>query len=158
MLADDEARALVHQAEEETKSVEVAIRDVHVRRTPPGQWHHVERERGSTARPVGHQRLASREPVWYIFGVARSNAAHDMAIARTIRFPAALRDQIAADADRCGRSFEGQVIALLRRHFGEDVDIAPAPGEILALVEATFAGIPEADRRAVARKLKERDE
>lgn len=89
--------------------------------------------------------------------MARSNAAHDT-IARTIRFPAALRDRIAADAERCGRSFEGQVIALLRRHFGEDVDIAPSPGEILALVEATFAGIPESDRRAVARKLKEQDD
>jgi hypothetical protein len=90
--------------------------------------------------------------------VPRSSAARDTTIARTIRFPAGLRDLIAADAERCGRSFEGQVIALLRRHFGEDVDIAPSPGQILALAEATFAGIPESDRRALARKLKERDE
>ena len=103
-------------------------------------------------------RVASIEPLWYVFGVARSNAAHDATIARTIRFPAALRDQIAADAERCGRSFEGQVIALLRRHFGEDVDIAPSPGEILALAEAAFAGMSEADRRAVSRRLRERDE
>jgi len=68
-----------------------------------------------------------------------------------------LRDHIAADAERCGRSFEGQVIALLRRHFGEDVDIMPSPGEILALVEATFADVPETDRRTLVRKLKERD-
>src|ERR1043165_6770907 len=40
-------------------------------------------------------------------------------IARTIRIPAALRRKIAADAERCGRSFEGQGIALLRRTSGE---------------------------------------
>ena len=48
----------------------------------------------------------------------------DSTVARTIRFPVALRQKINADADRCGRSFDGQVIALLRRHYGEDVDIA----------------------------------
>jgi hypothetical protein len=90
--------------------------------------------------------------------VGRSNAARDATIARTIRFPAPLRGQIAADAERCGRSFEAQVIALLRRHFGEDVDIAPSPVDILKLVQATFAGVPEADRRAVSRRLKEDDE
>jgi hypothetical protein len=89
--------------------------------------------------------------------VTRSGTARETTIARTIRFPAALRDHIAADGERCGRSFEGQVIALLRRHFGEDVDITPSPGEILALVEATFAGVPETDRRALVRKLKEKD-
>ena len=89
--------------------------------------------------------------------MARSNAAHDATIARTIRFPATLRDQIATDAERCGRSFEGQVLALLRRHFGEDVDIAPSPGDILALVEASFADIPEIETRSLVRKLKERD-
>jgi hypothetical protein len=41
------------------------------------------------------------------------------ATARTIRFPKRLRDRIAADAERCGRSFEAQVLAILRRHFGE---------------------------------------
>lgn len=76
-------------------------------------------------------------------------------IARTIRFPAALRDKIAADADRCGRSFEAHVIALLRRHYGEDVDIAPSPAEILALAAASFADVPPADRRFLTRKLTE---
>ena len=79
----------------------------------------------------------------------------DSAIARTIRFPAALRDKIAADADRCGRSFEAHVIALLRRHYGEDVDIAPSPAEILALAAASFADVPPADRRLLTRKLTE---
>ncbi len=43
--------------------------------------------------------------------------------ARTVRFPASLKQRIAADAERCGRSFEAQVLAILRRHYGEDVDI-----------------------------------
>jgi hypothetical protein len=76
-------------------------------------------------------------------------------IARTIRFPAGLRDKLAADADRCGRSFEGQVIALLRRHYGEDVDIAPAPAEILALAAASLAEIPASDLGQLTRKLRE---
>jgi len=76
-------------------------------------------------------------------------------IARTIRFPAALRDKIAADADRCGRSFEAHVIALLRRHYGEDVDIAPSPAEILALAAASLADVPASDRRLLTRKLTE---
>ena len=66
-------------------------------------------------------------------------------VARTIRFPAGLREKIAADAERCGRSFDGQVIALLRRHYGEDVDIAPNPAEILALAVASFADVPAAE-------------
>jgi hypothetical protein len=49
--------------------------------------------------------------------------AQDSTVARTIRFPSKLREKIAADAKRCGRSFNRQVIALLRRHYGEDVDI-----------------------------------
>jgi hypothetical protein len=61
------------------------------------------------------------------------------------------------DADRCGRSFEGQVLALLRRHYGEDVDISPAPSEILALASASLADIPTADSRAILRKLRESD-
>ena len=76
-------------------------------------------------------------------------------VARTVRFPSGLRDKIAADADRCGRSFEGQVIALLRRHYGEDVDIAPTPAEIIALAEASFADIPESELRSLTRKLGE---
>jgi hypothetical protein len=101
--------------------------------------------------------VALLAPVWYISGVARSSAAQDTTIARTIRFPGAVRDRIAADAERCGRSFEGQVIALLRRHYGEDVDIAPSATEILALAHASLADIPAADARAMVRKLKERD-
>lgn len=79
-------------------------------------------------------------------------------IARTIRFPSRLRDRIAADAERCGRSFEGQVIALLRRHYGEDVDIAPAPAEILALATASLADIPAAEIPSLTRKLRERED
>jgi hypothetical protein len=76
---------------------------------------------------------------------------------KTVRFPAGLRDRIATDADRCGRSFEGQVLALLRHHYGEDVDIAPAPAEILALASASLADIPAADSRTILRKLRESD-
>jgi hypothetical protein len=89
--------------------------------------------------------------------VARSAHAQDATVARTIRFPAGLRDRITIDAERCGRSFEGQVIALLRRHYGEDVDIAPAPADVLALAKASFADIPAADARVLVRKLTEKD-
>ncbi len=82
-------------------------------------------------------------------------ADQDSTIARTIRFPAALRDRLAADADRCGRSFEGQVIALLRRHYGEDVDIAPAPADILALASASLDDVAASDLRLLTRKLRE---
>lgn len=89
--------------------------------------------------------------------MSRSAVAYsqESTIARTIRFPAGLRDKIAADAERCGRSFEGQVIALLRRHYGEDVDIAPGPAEILALAAASLADVPAPDLRRLTRKLKE---
>jgi hypothetical protein len=82
-------------------------------------------------------------------------AGQDSTIARTIRFPAALRDRLAADANRCGRSFEGQVIALMRRHYGEDVDIAPGPADILALASASLADVPASDLRLLTRKLRE---
>jgi hypothetical protein len=82
-------------------------------------------------------------------------AAQDSTIARTIRFPAALRDRLAADADRCGRSFEGQVIAVLRQHYGEDVDIAPGPADVLALASASLADVPASDLRLLTRKLRE---
>jgi len=72
-------------------------------------------------------------------------SASESTVARTIRFPAELREKIAADAKRCGRSFDGQVIALLRRHYGEDVDIAPSPAEILALAVASLADVPAED-------------
>lgn len=78
-------------------------------------------------------------------------------IARTIRIPAGLRRRIAADAERCGRSFEGQVIALLRRHYGEDVDIAPEPAAILALAMASLADIPASERKLLTRKLQDRE-
>ena len=77
--------------------------------------------------------------------------------ARTLRFPEPLRARITADAERCGRSFEAQVLAILRRHYGEDVDIAPAPDTILALATASLAGLPEADRKRVTRRLRDDD-
>ena len=86
--------------------------------------------------------------------MARTALAQDSTVARTIRFPAGLRDRINADADRCGRSFEGQVIALLRRHYGEDVDIARAPAEVLALAVASLADVPAADLPILTRKLR----
>lgn len=49
-------------------------------------------------------------------GVTRSTLAQNVSVARTVRFPTDRRNRIISDADRCGRSFEGQVIALLRRH------------------------------------------
>ena len=85
----------------------------------------------------------------------RAAVVQDPTIARTIRFPATLRDRLAADADRCGRSFESQVIALLRRHYGEDVDIAPGPGDILTLASASLADVSASDLRLLTRKLRE---
>jgi hypothetical protein len=87
----------------------------------------------------------------------RSTAAPapESTVARTIRFPAGLRDWIIADAHRCGRSFEAQVIALLRRHYGEDVDLAPAPSEILALASASLAGASPSEIRLLTRRLRE---
>jgi len=78
-------------------------------------------------------------------------------IARTIHIPVALRKRIAADAERCARSFEGQVIALLRRCYGEDVDIAPGPDGILALAVASLADIPASERDLLTRELGERE-
>jgi hypothetical protein len=68
------------------------------------------------------------------------------AVARTIRFPTTLRARIAADARRCGRSFEAHIIALLRRHFGEDVDIAPSAEETLRRLRDSVAGISDDDQ------------
>jgi hypothetical protein len=95
------------------------------------------------------------QPFWYFSGVTRSALAQDTTVARTIRFPASLRERITSDAERCGRSFEGQVLALLRRHYGEDVDIAPSPNDILALAAASLSDVPAADARALVRRLKE---
>jgi len=71
--------------------------------------------------------------------------------------PGALRTRIQADAERCGRSFEGQVIALLRRHYGEAVDIAPTPAAILALAATSLADIPASERNRLTRKLEEQE-
>jgi hypothetical protein len=79
-------------------------------------------------------------------------------VGRTVRFPSQLRARIAADAERCGRSFEAQVLAILRRHYGEDVDIAPSPDTILALARGSLAGMSAADKRLVTRKLVSDDE
>ena len=84
--------------------------------------------------------------------LARTDAA---AAADTIRLPARVRRQIAADAERCGRSFEGQVVAILRRHHGEDVDIAPAPSTVLSLAQGSLAGMTRAEQRLVTRRLQE---
>jgi len=73
-------------------------------------------------------------------------------IACTIRMPNGLRKRIATDADRCARSFEGQVIAVLRRHY----DIAPVPSEILTLALATLAEVPPSEQGMLSRRLRER--
>src|SRR5262249_50855582 len=78
-------------------------------------------------------------------------------IARTIRFPRKLRLRIAVDSERCGRSFEAQVLAILRRHYGEDVDIAPAPAQILELARGSLSGVSPQDHRALVRRLVEDD-
>ena len=75
--------------------------------------------------------------------------------ARTIRFPDSLRERIAADAERCGRSFESQAIAILRRHYGEDVDISPSPDAILSLALGSLAGVAEPDRRILLGRLED---
>jgi hypothetical protein len=68
-----------------------------------------------------------------------------------------LRGQIAADAERCGRSFEAQVLAILRHHYGESVDIAPTPALVLALARGSLEGVPAADRARLTRRLVEPD-
>lgn len=78
------------------------------------------------------------------------------ATARTVRFPHDLRERIAQDADRCGRSFEQQVLAILRRHYGEDVDLAADPDSIIALARASVAGLSEADQQIVSGRSKRR--
>ncbi|MHB8873683.1 MAG: hypothetical protein ACYC8T_08355 [Myxococcaceae bacterium] len=89
---------------------------------------------------------------------ADSPKPSEQAIGRTVRFPPRLRARISADAQRCGRSFEAQVIAILRRHYGEDVDIAPSPDAILSLARGSLAGMSSADRRRVTRRLVTDDE
>lgn len=48
------------------------------------------------------------------------------------------------------------MLALLRRHYGEDVDIAQAPAEILALASASLDDIEPGDARILLRRLRER--
>lgn len=88
---------------------------------------------------------------------AKPLARTDAPAARTIHLPARLRERIEADAERCGRSFEAQVVAILRRHYGEDVDIAPAPSSVLALAQGSLAGMTRAEQRLVSTRLRERD-
>jgi hypothetical protein len=76
---------------------------------------------------------------------AARRAQPSIVTARTIRFPEQLRTRVVADAERCGRSFDAQVIAILRRHYGEDVDLALPPSQILALTRATMKGLSEAE-------------
>lgn len=111
----------------------------------------------SPGSPATQAHLVWEQPRWYILGVARSSVASDSTVARTIRFPAGLRQKLSTDAERCGRSFEGQVIAVLRRHYGEDVDISPSPAEILALATASMAGMSPTDARLIERRLKASD-
>jgi hypothetical protein len=47
------------------------------------------------------------------------------------------------------------VIAILRRHFGEDVDIAPAPRTIIALAKGSLAGVSRSDQNLVTGRLVE---
>jgi hypothetical protein len=61
-----------------------------------------------------------------------------------------LRDRIALDAERCGRSFEQQVLAILRQHFGESVDLAPAPDALLALAQATVLGMSASEQKSIS--------
>jgi hypothetical protein len=89
---------------------------------------------------------------------AKPLARTEPPLARTIRFPARVRERIAADAERCGRSFEAQVVAILRRHYGEDVDIAPAPDTVLSLARGSLTGMSREERRLVTRRLREDDE
>lgn len=83
-------------------------------------------------------------------------AARARTTARTMRFPDPLRRRLAADAERCGRSFEAQVIAILRSHFGENVDIAPPPEQILAALRGSAEGISDADWDELTARADER--
>jgi plasmid stability protein len=86
---------------------------------------------------------------------ARRKQPRGIVTARTIRFPEGLRQRVVADAARCGRSFEAHVIAVLRRHYGEDVDLAPAPEQILDLARGSLAGLSDAEIKEITRPLRE---
>ena len=101
--------------------------------------------------------LVADTPDWYNFGMKSSTASlHAEAVARTIRFPKRLRQRIAEDADRCGRSFEAHVLAILRHHYGEDVDIAPVPEAILTLARASIQDMKPSEQKLVTGRLRER--
>lgn len=102
---------------------------------------------------VGHQ-----HGINFVMPAAKPFARTDAAAAHTIRFPARVRQRVAADAERCGRSFEAQVVAILRRHYGEDVDIAPAPSTVLDLAQGSLAGMTRAEQRLVTKRLREGEE
>lgn len=89
---------------------------------------------------------------------ARSAPKLEPPVARTVRFPQRVRARIAADAERCGRSFEAQVVAILRRHYGEDVDIAPTAEIVVSLARGSFAGMTAAERKKVTARLVEGDQ
>lgn len=112
----------------------------------------------SRAYPGGERSrvLLALSPKWYHHGMKNELATSRAdAIPRTIRFPLKVRQKVVADASRCGRSFEAQVIAILRHHYGEDVDLAPVPDEILALARASLSDMTPAERRLVTRRLRE---
>jgi hypothetical protein len=48
---------------------------------------------------------------------------------------------------------EAHVLAILRKHFGEDVDIAPAPHAIIALARESLAGLSVRDQKLVTARL-----
>jgi len=100
--------------------------------------------------------LALRGSQTYDPAMRRTKRSADTREARatTVRFPARVWGRIAVDAERCGRTFEQQVIAILRRHYGESVDIVPTPALILALAEESLAGMSAADRALVTARLK----
>jgi hypothetical protein len=88
---------------------------------------------------------------------ARSRAP-GLVTPRTIRFPERLRQRVIADSERCGRSFDAQVIAILRRHYGEDVDLAPSPDQILEHARGSLLGLSAAEVKTLTRKLEDGDE
>ena len=85
-------------------------------------------------------------------------AIPELVTPRTIRFPERLRVRIAADAERCGRSFDAQVVAILRRHYGEDVDLAPAPEQIIEYARGSLRGLSSSEVRKLTSRLEEPDE
>jgi hypothetical protein len=83
---------------------------------------------------------------------ARTSRPRAAQTARTIRFPAPLRQKLLADAERCGRSFEAQVLAILRSHFGEYVDISTPPETVLAALRRSAEGVSDADWEEMMRR------